>query len=353
MKTWIVSSWRAGGWPARSRIAAPVGPADAYIEERLGSRTAAIRSIWKRTGPSRIITLLLLLLVLASLLSPSLALADGWQANGQAQVSPESPFALSLRVIGAIAAVVCCVLAGIALIALALILHQMNRRSKPAPTPAPDARTQKMARHPTVVSAVGWGKLTVAGGPAQARSLDLIHPSLTIGRSASNDLMLPDNRVSRQHALIEQRAGGAVVTDLGSSNGTFVNGEQVQSSYPLQAGATIRVGNTELVFHPAGGSHVPAPARRTPVRTGSQPRRLTLEGDAAVLTIGRGLDCDVVLADRYVSRHHARISSLPMVTLLQDLGSTHGTFVNGQRISQPTPLRPGDVIRIGNSELVI
>ena len=72
-----------------------------------------------------------------------------------------------------------------------------------------------------------------------------------------------------------------------------------------------------------------------------------------MLTIGRGLDCDVVLADRYVSRHHARISNLPMVTLVQDLGSTHGTYVNGVRISQPTPLRPGDIIRIGNSELTI
>ena len=298
------------------------------------------------------VSLILIVLALAILAFPELASAGASPVVERAHLHGVAN-GLSLRVVGIIIFAACCTLAGIGLIVLALVLHRDSQPRKTVPGPASQRRTVKTARPRSSAPAAAWGRLTVAGGPAQARSLDLMHPTLTIGRSASNDLMLPDNRVSRQHALIEQRAGDAVLTDLGSSNGTFVNGRPVRSSYPLQAGALIRLGNTELVFHPTGGSHVPAPARRTPVQHGSQTRKLALKGNGEVLTIGRGLDCDIVLADRYVSRHHARISNLPMVTLVQDLGSTHGTYVNGVRISQPTPLRPGDVIRIGNSELAI
>jgi len=64
------------------------------------------------------------------------------------------------------------------------------------------------------------------------------------------------------------------------------------------------------------------------------------------LTIGRDDDCGVVIADRQVSRQHARIRLEEDHYLLEDLGSKNGTFVNGQEVKQPTVLHDGDQIQI-------
>ncbi len=70
---------------------------------------------------------------------------------------------------------------------------------------------------------------------------DLSSPVLTVGRSNSNDLVLPDLSISKQHAQFMQDSEGWRVVDLGSTNGTFVNGEKVQEKR-LQAGDAIRIG---------------------------------------------------------------------------------------------------------------
>jgi predicted component of type VI protein secretion system len=65
-------------------------------------------------------------------------------------------------------------------------------------------------------------------------------------------------------------------------------------------------------------------------------------------TLGRD-DCDVVLSDPEVSRRHAFVGESADGFTLEDLGSTNGTFVNGERIDGPQPLRSGDEIRFGNT----
>ena len=71
-----------------------------------------------------------------------------------------------------------------------------------------------------------------------------------------------------------------------------------------------------------------------------------------VTTIGRAEVCDVGLfGDPAVERLHARILRQGSAYLVDDAGTPGGTFLNGQRVSQPTPLRSGDVIRVGASEL--
>ena len=64
----------------------------------------------------------------------------------------------------------------------------------------------------------------------------------------------------------------------------------------------------------------------------------------SIATIGRDIACDVVLALGYPSRHHAKISDRDGALVLEDLNSTNGTFVNGNRITDPTIIRAGDVI---------
>lgn len=69
--------------------------------------------------------------------------------------------------------------------------------------------------------------------------------------------------------------------------------------------------------------------------------------------IGRSLDCEVVLDDASVSRHHATITFVGERPRLEDAGSRHGTTVNGQRIEAAAPLKHGDRIGIGGVALVV
>jgi hypothetical protein len=66
-------------------------------------------------------------------------------------------------------------------------------------------------------------------------------------------------------------------------------------------------------------------------------------------TLGRG-DVEIRLDDPFASAHHARISREGHVVVIEDLGSTNGTYLNEEPLSGPQPLHPGDRIRIGDSE---
>jgi hypothetical protein len=66
-------------------------------------------------------------------------------------------------------------------------------------------------------------------------------------------------------------------------------------------------------------------------------------------TLGRG-DVEIRLEDPFASSRHARISREGFVIVIEDLGSTNGTYLNEQPLSGPQPLHPGDRIRIGDSE---
>jgi hypothetical protein len=69
------------------------------------------------------------------------------------------------------------------------------------------------------------------------------------------------------------------------------------------------------------------------------------------LVIGRALACDVTIEDSYASGRHARLYDRDGRVYLEDLNSTNGTYVNGARVSAQHLLHPGDVIRIGDTEL--
>ncbi|MBN1934666.1 MAG: FHA domain-containing protein [Anaerolineae bacterium] len=65
------------------------------------------------------------------------------------------------------------------------------------------------------------------------------------------------------------------------------------------------------------------------------------------ITIGRAVECDIVITSKRVSREHARICRESWRVILQDADSTNGTFLNGERVLQPIDLRDGDQIDIG------
>ena len=74
--------------------------------------------------------------------------------------------------------------------------------------------------------------------------------------------------------------------------------------------------------------------------------------DSAPLTMGRGPQNDVPMdADDYASSRHARFEPRRDGIWIEDIGSTNGTYVNGARLQKPRRLRPGDMIRIGQTDL--
>ncbi len=72
--------------------------------------------------------------------------------------------------------------------------------------------------------------------------------AVTVGRSSSNDVVLDDPAVSRRHAALERLAAGWSIHDLGSRNGTYVNGEPLERERPLYSGDEIVMGDTVLTY---------------------------------------------------------------------------------------------------------
>ena len=64
------------------------------------------------------------------------------------------------------------------------------------------------------------------------------------------------------------------------------------------------------------------------------------------IILGRGTDCDIIISQRQVSRHHAKVSPGPDGAIIEDLDSKNGTFVNGRLIKGPVTLRDGDELKI-------
>ncbi len=72
--------------------------------------------------------------------------------------------------------------------------------------------------------------------------------TVTIGRSPNNQIMIAERHVSRQHAVISFRDGIFMISDLGSANGTFVNGQPVEAPVALAENDVVRFGEVEFTF---------------------------------------------------------------------------------------------------------
>jgi pSer/pThr/pTyr-binding forkhead associated (FHA) protein len=95
------------------------------------------------------------------------------------------------------------------------------------------------------------GTLVVLSSPALAADTerDLDSSAVTIGRAPENDLALDEDEfASVQHARIEPRRDGVWLEDLGSTNGTFLNGVKLTQPRKLSSGDVIRVGETDLRY---------------------------------------------------------------------------------------------------------
>ncbi len=140
----------------------------------------------------------------------------------------------------------------------------------PAHGPAPQAPAW-MQRH--------QGNHGSAAAPARVVAADpepLVFPSgngvrFTIGRTRDCDLCLTDLSVSRMHALLVRREGGWVLSDLGSHNGTRLNGWLIREPVPVRAGDRVEFGSTAFVIQGDPPADPPSAAEEEPGAAGLGP----------------------------------------------------------------------------------
>ncbi|MFC2030019.1 FHA domain-containing protein [Chloroflexota bacterium] len=252
---------------------------------------------------------------------------------------PFLPLLGSLRLNTVLVGSVCLGFAGLTVVGLfAIVWSAARSRRKPRPTAPLD---------------LPWGAVSVKQGQASSRTWRLDRQVATIGRSSGTNIVLMDNQVSRIHAEIRRRDGRPVLYDLGSTNGTFVNGKRVVVPCPLQAGDVVRLGSTELIFGPAHRRRQRSAGAGSLVvtRGASQPPNLDLRHWPEA-SLGRSRTNQIVIgSDPHVSRRHALVRLTAEGHEIVDLSSGNGTFVNGQRVHRAL-LRPGDRVRLSSTEFV-
>ncbi|HYO71731.1 MAG TPA: FHA domain-containing protein [Archangium sp.] len=237
---------------------------------------------------------------------------------------------------------------------------------------------------------------------------------LKIGRQeGQNDLVLAEGGVSRRHSRVVVEGGKVMVEDVGSANGTFVDGQRITGMTVLTPKSRVLLGEYELRLKAAAGARStgvrkpakpsdeaaeaggvpmprsatqampavkrPAPGAGGPSALAKRPRPGGPGGAAAdadtgglvlkgltgpwankrypvqgTLLVGRQAPAAVVLEDDSVSRKHAEVEQTLEGAVLRDLGSANGTLLNGEPMgTQPVVLQPGDIITFGMVEVEV
>ena len=204
----------------------------------------------------------------------------------------------------------------------------------------------------------------------EIREYALTGETIAIGRATDNQVVLSDPLVSRHHARLEWADGVHHIIDLGSANGTRINGAEIEpkEQHPLKEGDTITIGGFTLALRlpPTAEevTRVPTSLRQTTLReaesltfiapvtprliitTPQWTKEFPLEERA--LTLGRDPANDIVVDDLVVSRHHAQLQPADGGHEIVDVKSANGLTFQGERVPRKL-LADGDVIWIAQT----
>ncbi len=184
--------------------------------------------------------------------------------------------------------------------------------------------------------------------------------TMSVGRAPDNEIVIENLAISRNHANIQFEDGKYWVTDLGSSNGTYVNGVKVKRTELIDKDV-ITLGKHKLFFYDQRASDAQAASQPdigdctmlvTPVTvaqltvTKGRQKGQTFILEQTACTLGKAPECDIQINDWFVSRQHAVIEKHNQDYLIRDLNSWRHTRVNGEIIEQAT-LVSGDTIQLG------
>ncbi len=223
-------------------------------------------------------------------------------------------------------------------------------------------------------------KLIISDGKSGETVHEITDDVTTFGRSSINIIQVKDEQSSRQHCRIEKAGDGYRLVDLGSRNGTDVNGVKV-SGQTLKPGDTITIGEYKIVFDeklevtadelgatvevdPSAVEQalVPAQGAKDPLADQQAPQFIleVTEGSGTgtkielgvdPVTMGRNASNKLIVNDEAASNYHAEVSKEAIGYVVSDLGSTNGTKVNGEKIVK-SPLAHGARIQIGSTVIV-
>lgn len=219
-----------------------------------------------------------------------------------------------------------------------------------------------------------FGKLILSKPDGLNQEFMLNKTLVTLGRATTNDIVLTEGRVSRNHAQVRYTKDGVILTDLKSANGVWVNGQRI-SETKIQPGDTIEISGSILQYlAPAPDVQeeatilnsenelemtllqmtVPISLNETArprlvIHAPDRTWELPLDDDS--YTIGRTTGNTLALDYLKISRNHARLERKGSNFILHDLQSTNGTLVDGNPIEQHR-LQNGDTFQIGPTRIV-
>ena len=170
--------------------------------------------------------------------------------------------------------------------------------------------------------------------------------TLIIGRMAEIHLR-GDTQISRKHAEVKAVEGKCLVKDLGSSNGTWFQGQRV-SECELESGATFVVGESTLRFWDKEVAEF-AFCLQIVNSVRDQKIKVFSLSDNSQVVIGRKGDIEIA-GDYKISKQHAQLQIIDGMCTIRDLGSENGTWVNKQKIKKH-PLTSGDAFMVGSTIL--
>ncbi|MBN2548156.1 MAG: FHA domain-containing protein [Anaerolineales bacterium] len=239
-----------------------------------------------------------------------------------------------------------------------LVQQPAPAAAPPSPPPAPPVMppaAPRMQAPPPAQAQPGAGATQLLGSSegnvnlivrwmgGSTQSYPLSKPAMVVGRAPGNDVVINHPAVSGRHLSLTVTPTGYTVVDMNSTNGTMVNGHRISANTPqsLNQGDVLRIGDltgnsVSLVIQAEGAEAMRA------LSLG----KFDLSQQTQVI-IGRDPNSYLPLNHPAVSFRHAMVYKQDSNLMVRDLNSTNGTFINGQRITQPVPLKSGDVIQIG------
>ncbi len=227
-------------------------------------------------------------------------------------------------------------------------------------------------------------KFVMTAGPISGDSIELESGRHVFGRDPqTTQICITTPGVSRQHCAVEIDASSATITDLGSSNGTFVNGQRIRATTPLNSGDTVNLGSAVSFTYTAPQPPTPAQtmieaaptmmempqsdiatvvgAAAAPTMVAAQPAGphvlVSVGGGESVmhplnkdrLSIGREPDNDIQIASKVVSRQYGAIVKRAGGYVFEmNSGSSNPATINGQAIDYQHQLSHGDSLIIGD-----
>lgn len=196
--------------------------------------------------------------------------------------------------------------------------------------------------------------------------IDIDRFETSIGKSKSNDIVLPFPNVSRFHAVISKKRNEWVITDTFSKTGILINDKKVEDKSVIEDGDIITIGSIPLKFLCAEAvsaqskTQMRSEAGELANKTGNVAYAVLVDVKThrpiylrkKDVLIGRGESSDIQINLDTVSSEHARIHMTSRGWALSDLNSHNGTKLNGRFITQPQLIFDEDTITFGERVFV-